>query len=178
MSSILKVDQIQLADGSTPTASDLGLNVSGNTLQVVYQDAATSGTRVTQSSTGSFSSAFSASITPSSTTSKILAIVSFSMGARRDGDQLNTKYRLVRQIGSGSDTELTNAYTSYSDSEYVEVHLRYINHPADAMIVAPKTYSVLDAPNTTDQCTYKIQMIAPNTGYCAGAYFTLMEIAG
>ena len=29
MSSIIKVDQIQLSDGSTPTAGDLGLNTSG-----------------------------------------------------------------------------------------------------------------------------------------------------
>jgi hypothetical protein len=35
MSSIIKVDQIQLADGSTPTAGDLGLNVSGGVLQVI-----------------------------------------------------------------------------------------------------------------------------------------------
>ena len=34
MTSILKVDQIQLANGSTPTAGDLGLNDTGTVLQV------------------------------------------------------------------------------------------------------------------------------------------------
>jgi hypothetical protein len=38
MSSILKVDQIQLANGSTPTTIGLGLDVSGNVLQVVQQE--------------------------------------------------------------------------------------------------------------------------------------------
>jgi hypothetical protein len=35
MASILKVDTIQTAAGGTPTAADLGLNVSGGVLQVV-----------------------------------------------------------------------------------------------------------------------------------------------
>ena len=34
MTGILKVDQIQLANGNTPTASDLGLNTTGSVLQV------------------------------------------------------------------------------------------------------------------------------------------------
>lgn len=35
MASILKVDQIQTASGGTPTAADLGINTTGNVLQVV-----------------------------------------------------------------------------------------------------------------------------------------------
>ena len=35
MTSIIKVDQIQTAAGSTPTAADLGVNISGSLLQVV-----------------------------------------------------------------------------------------------------------------------------------------------
>ena len=34
MTSIIKVDQIQLVDGSTPKAGDLGLNVSGTVINV------------------------------------------------------------------------------------------------------------------------------------------------
>ena len=34
MTSTLKVDQIQLADGSTPTIGDLAINDSGTVLQV------------------------------------------------------------------------------------------------------------------------------------------------
>lgn len=35
MASVLKVDQLQKPDGSTPTAADLGLDVSGSVVQVV-----------------------------------------------------------------------------------------------------------------------------------------------
>lgn len=35
MASVLKVNQIQLPDGSAPTAADLGLDVSGSVVQVV-----------------------------------------------------------------------------------------------------------------------------------------------
>lgn len=41
MSSIIKVDQIQKADGSTPTAGDLGLNTTGSVLQVKQISSAT-----------------------------------------------------------------------------------------------------------------------------------------
>lgn len=40
MASILKVDQIQKSDGSSPTSSDLGFNVSGNVIRtgVLFDD--------------------------------------------------------------------------------------------------------------------------------------------
>ena len=38
MTSILKVDTLQKADGATPTAADLGINTTGNLLQVVSQE--------------------------------------------------------------------------------------------------------------------------------------------
>jgi hypothetical protein len=44
MSSIIKVDQIQLADGSTPTAGDLGLNTTGSLLNYAYMTCSTSQT--------------------------------------------------------------------------------------------------------------------------------------
>ena len=79
MTSILKVDTIQTAAGGTPTAADLGLNVSGSILQVVS---------VTKADTFSVSGAtftditdLSASITPTSTNSKILIVASVSASA-------------------------------------------------------------------------------------------------
>ena len=71
MSSVIKVDQIQLADGSTPTAADLGLNTSGSVIQVVHQ-----GAYVDVVGTGSFD-VFSFSITPRYISSKVLIIVNF-----------------------------------------------------------------------------------------------------
>lgn len=41
MSSILKVDQIQLSNGNTPTAGDLGLNTTGTIIQTVTNSSTT-----------------------------------------------------------------------------------------------------------------------------------------
>jgi hypothetical protein len=40
MASVLKVDQLQLSDGSTPTAGDLGIDTSGTVLQIVSSNQA------------------------------------------------------------------------------------------------------------------------------------------
>ena len=69
MSSILKVDQIQLANGNTPTAGDLGLNTTGNVLQV-KQAFKTPDTGA--SSSFADISGMSVTITPSSASSKFL----------------------------------------------------------------------------------------------------------
>ena len=44
MSSILKVDQIQLSNGTTPTAGDLGLDISGTPVQIKHFKLTASGT--------------------------------------------------------------------------------------------------------------------------------------
>ena len=71
MSSIIKVDTIQTAAGGTPTAADLGLNVTGGVLQVV-QTPLTAFSSYSVASQGKSSNVISASITPTSTSSKIL----------------------------------------------------------------------------------------------------------
>jgi len=72
MTSIIKVDQIQNAAGGTPTAADLGLNVSGSVLQTVYARYAS---EVTISSAGWVSTGLSATITPKFASSTILVTV-------------------------------------------------------------------------------------------------------
>ena len=69
MSSILKVDQIQLSNGNTPTAGDLGLNQSGNVLQMKSNVV---GTATTISSNATPIEVISVSITPKSSTSKLV----------------------------------------------------------------------------------------------------------
>ena len=79
MASILKVDQIQTAAGGTPTAADLGINTSGNVLQVVTATSESAGATTSTS----FVSYMSANITPSSTSSKILLIhLTFALASR------------------------------------------------------------------------------------------------
>ena len=69
MSSIIKVDQIQLANGSTPTAGDLGLNVSGSLVNVQRNHFAS---YVAVTTTGSWVSAFEVTYTPQKIGNKIL----------------------------------------------------------------------------------------------------------
>ena len=170
-------DTVSLASGKTLNASNGFTPPAGHVVQVVHQSADTSGGLV-QTTSSSFSTAFQASITPTSASNKILCIVSCSISDHRDGDQLAVGHRMVRQIGSGGDTEISSPKTAYSNSEYVSLHLRYINHPAQASMVQHQGFNVLDAPNTTSVCNYKLQHKAGTTCTTAGAYFTLMEIAG
>ena len=65
MTSTLKVDQIQLADGSTPTIRDLAINDSGTVLQVVQATNTTS----TTFANNNYSDFISVNITPISTSS-------------------------------------------------------------------------------------------------------------
>ena len=61
MASILKVDQIQTSAGGTPTAADLGINTTGNVVQVkteVY------GTQVSSSSSSFSDTGLSITFTP------------------------------------------------------------------------------------------------------------------
>ena len=67
MSSILKVDQIQLTNGNTPTAGDLGLNTTGSVLQTL-NNTLTSQTGTT--STSFVTTGLSVTITPKYANSK------------------------------------------------------------------------------------------------------------
>lgn len=69
MTSILKVDQIQNSAGNTPTAADLGLNVTGSVLQIAsgYNSTQYSGT-----TTGAWVNAFTFSISNVQAGSKLL----------------------------------------------------------------------------------------------------------
>lgn len=184
MSSIIKVDQIQLANGSTPTAGDLGLNTTGSVLQVV----STIKTDVASTTSSSFVdvTGLSLSITPKSASSKIFLMCnmghfanSYSDGNKRahmrftrDGSAI-----CVGDAGTGDEVTLTVC----ARSEIGTWH----QFPASA--------SYLDSPNTTSEVTYKVQITKGNdTGEArinlpggsdanigrAATTFTLMEIAG
>jgi hypothetical protein len=94
MTSILKVNQIQNTAGGVPTAGDLGLNVTGSVLQVVHNTQTgfgSSTTTLTYVDTG-----LSVSITPSSTSSKILVFVNTNVAANRhSGNVARYDIRLV-----------------------------------------------------------------------------------
>jgi hypothetical protein len=155
MSSILKVDQIQLADGSTPTAGDLGLNTAGTVLQV-------------KTATLSFTQAFtgggytdvtnlSIDITPTSAGSKFLitgyfgAISTWHSGRERtlDGRVLRNGSNITGIPSADNNRQGTVFRTGSGETDG--------NHPR------PVSFTVMDEPNTTDQITYKVQVRPENS---------------
>lgn len=160
MSSIIKVDQIQLSDGSTPTAGDLGLNVTGTVLQVV-QGSGSSTTYI--NSTSMTDIGLDVTITPSSSSSKIVVFVSASM-ATDDSDGSFAYARLVR----GSSTELMETFVTKDIS--------------GGYNVANYSLQWLDSPNTTSATTYKVQgrttVSASDFRPLASSSIIAMEIAG
>jgi len=144
MSSIIKVDQIQLADGSTPTAGDLGLNTTGSVLQVV-QAVRNNGFSFASSDFTDLTG-LSVSITPKSTSSKIL--VTCMVHATAASDNHSIAYRVLRgstPVGVG-EADGSRKQASFMDATH-----------GGGDHLAPACYTYLDSPSTTDQITYKIQ---------------------
>ena len=175
MASIIKVDTIQTAAGGTPSLSDLGIATTGTgkVLQVVQGTATSQGTGATETyvDTG-----LSASITPSSTSSKILVTISQPMYHQRNTNQpVILFFRILR----GSTTVYENDRASglnagTASNGYIELY-------------NPINTTYLDSPSTTSATTYKTQYrvltssnssaatAQPNNQY---GVITLMEIAG
>ena len=140
MSSILKVDTLQDSGGNNlVTSNGSGVITSsafGKVLQVVSvtnttQQTTTSGTYV--ASTG-----FTASITPSSTSSKIL--VSVMSNIRSSADASYTLYRGATNLaGSGAFVQI---YAGGADTRQL------------------MTINYLDAPSTTSATTYTLYFLA------------------
>ena len=171
----LKVDTIQTAAGGVPTASDLGINVAGSVLQVVY-GATTSG-GVTTTSTSFVDSGVSLSITPSSSTSKVLVNcnlhVYISQAAASVWNAAN--FRILR-----GGTQVFK--TSGTPSSGYTLGALYVSTSDRFMAVVPLAY--LDTPSSTAVTTYTIQLATKGTGqvHINAAYgystMTLQEIAG
>jgi len=167
MSSIIKVDQIQLADGSTPTAGDLGLNTTGSVLQVVT---ATDNTNTSITSSSHSNTSITGTITPSSTSSKILVIGAIQVMIYIDGGSSSDGYYRIR-----------NSTNSTSSSDF---YIQNYDYGGSGTIQdASRAVQWLDSPASTSAQTYLIQMkksngnaIVANNGGTSS--LTLIEIAG
>jgi len=173
MSSIIKVDTIQTAAGGTPTAADLGLNVTGAVLQVV--EATQSTTTNVDGTTSYTDSGLSGSITPSSASNKIIIITAQSGYLQRhSNDGIDAFCRLYRTTDS---TELTTLY------KQGRAGLGY-----SSQLYFPMQYSFayIDSPNTTSEVSYKTQgkmasgytSSSARIGFVSTGKMILMEIAG
>jgi hypothetical protein len=148
MASIIKVDTIQTAAGGTPTAAGLGLNTTGSVLQVVQ---ATEPAVVTTSSTSFVDLGnLSATITPSSTSSKILLTMHIGR-ATATAYLYSFAFRFVRGstvVGVGNaDGNRIQASTMGAGNASNDSNHTY----------STPSMMYLDLPNTTVATTYKVQ---------------------
>lgn len=141
MASIIKVDQIQTAAGGTPTAADLGLNTTGSVLQVVQTVDQRSAHWFTSSS--SYVTAgdnLQVSITPTSTSSKILVAVTMF---------LHTQSPVT--IGKCSIYRDSTNLATNTQGDFTQIGIGGDNSPR---LYASVAMQILDAPSTTSQLTY------------------------
>ena len=175
MASKIKVDQLETADGSGTIALQNQLSgmtsasmPTGAVLQVVQGSLQVE----TSTTSGSFvSTGLTATITPTSTSNKILASYTAPGGSSHNNSS-NATFTLFR--GTISDTNLGGDDWGYG----------YDNS------TGANTGCELDSPNTTSAVTYTVAMrndAGSSTGICKGsgtnantarATLTLMEIAG
>jgi hypothetical protein len=174
---------LDIASGATLDTT--GATVSGLTTGKVLQVVQTLKTD-TQSFTSSASFSdivgLSVSITPSSTSSKIL--VSFSVGAGTGADQGHLMMQLLRDSTA---IGLADAASSRTRNTGI-----YFNTAVVGQVIQ-NNFMILDSPNTTSSVTYKIQGMANSStvhvnrsnrdndasthdGRCS-SHITVMEIA-
>ena len=157
-----KIIQDSIADDAV-TAAKIGSLPAGSVLQVVQ---VTAGSKVLTSSTTYVDTGLSATITPSSTSSKILVILNQTITPSTTASDSYAKVKLVR-----------GATVIWSDERVNGQGLNDHSTPS---------CSVLDSPSSTSALTYKTQFASGNTSYTFEAQHadlrqstvTLMEIAG
>jgi hypothetical protein len=146
MSSIIKVDAIQKADGTIPTAKDLGLNIAGSVLQVV--NVTTNGTSGFNNGVdGSYVDLFSATITPKFANSKILVTASVTVGT--------TNWGVVLRILQNGST-VSDHYGLGGDQRTAHTFAT-VPYAANDDETSTASYCGLFSPATTSPVTYKIQ---------------------
>jgi hypothetical protein len=205
----LAVSTAKLADGAVTSAkiADLGIATgdladaavtaaklasgaartnfgAGAVLQVVHVDYTAFQSFTTPSNTNqSQATGLTATITPSSTNSKILAICSMNVG--HDGSSSVVRTLLQRTGPSTANSPLTGATNNTAWSTVIYIPTPSVMYPNDSI-------TWLDTPSSTAACTYTLR-IGGNTagspsylngaaGYGSGwggtSHLTLLEIAG
>ena len=174
MSSIIKVDQIQLANGSTPTAGDLGFNTTGSVIQTVSLSDTTRA-RTATSNTSYVQTDVYNSITPKYANSKIIVRVATS--GNNNGTNHQLAYTMFRSIGGGSYSNLR--VTGGNEWGLGQVWGQ------SSRIQVPLIAEIVDEPNTTGEVTYRlyirsqsgdiVELPATTTEHCE---MIIQEIAG
>ena len=151
------------ADGTVLTTTN---PKAGNIIQVV--STTKTDTTSTASSTFSKISGFEATITPSSTSSKILIKADLCIGASSNG--ADSPLKLFRSVG-GSDTDIGIGDAAGNRTRCfwgVEDFFSVSSGAAGYLyVMAPASTNFLDSPNTTSAVTYGVnwRIVSGNTIY-------------
>jgi len=189
MSSILKVDQLQDSGGNAIITSDGSGNLTAGTIPAktigtgaiiqVVNDSDTANTVVstqTYTDTG-----LSASITPSSTSNKVLIMISqdFQLESTTSISAVTGGFKLLR--------DSTTLYTGSDDGNSFGVRIVGEGSASRAFNFV-WSYQYYDTPSSTSSITYKTQCRTYDTNYrfrlnnqingTSKSFITLMEIAG
>lgn len=160
----------KLNDNSLGAITSAGLP-TGSVLQVVHSNTTA---HLGTGSTSYVDSGVSASITPSSTSNKILVLVSLHAGITDSG-------------GNGAETGIRLVRGSTEIAEYQRGIFHYDSSGGTGHVDAVISLSYLDSPATTSSTTYKPQVKTASgqlrindyaTSANSTSSITLMEIAG
>lgn len=150
MTSIIKVDTIQTSAGGTPTASSLGIGGVGKIGQVVTGTYTGSGNTSSSSFVDTGAGVFS--ITPSSTSSKILIDFGCSPHVNTGSASNNTLrglFTIYRDINGGG-------YSNLATSTGIAINRVGDSMPYSNTQDITLRVKIADTPNTTSQVNYKL----------------------
>jgi hypothetical protein len=143
--------------------------IPGHVIQVVQ---GTTTTDTTVSATTYTDTTLTASITPSSTSSKILVVVSQSTYASRSAGSARIQFKLLRDSTSlQTFSYASSVVTGASSTEMGNIiALSYLDSPATTSSVTYKTQGRPSTTNNSEEARFQVSS-SPST-------ITLMEIAG
>lgn len=136
MSSILKVDQIQLSNGNTPTAGDLGINDTGTVIQTAYH---THSTSTTLTSTNVWTATGTTlSFTPKAANSTIIIYIKIA-GEISGAANTGIGYRLKKDGNTVYDNDYAMYHSNSNDQRIDQIP---IIHVESAVNTNARTYAL------------------------------------
>ena len=162
-----------VADGTIATTA-----TAGKILQVVH---ASFSTETTIASTSFTDTGLTASITPSSSSNKILVIVSLNLQFSRSTTSASGGMKVIRLVSGGSDVSIYEG-----DPSNPTLGNQMNGHSSGIFSRMNACVNIEDSPNTTSSVAYRVQAAAETTSNngkvtaqedSTPSHITLMEIA-
>ena len=169
------VDTDMLANGAV-TATKRG---AGAILQVVHVSFST---ETAIASTTFTNTGLTASITPSSSSNKILVIVSQNLQFARSNTSASGGMKVIKLVSGGSDQDIYEAQATSNPTLGIQVNA----HGSGIIARMNACVNILDSPSTTSSVAYRVQAAAGTTSDNGSvvaqeedtpSHITLMEVA-